>query len=165
MSRWHAARPRRVLAALIRIGWVVKRQRAHIERLRDRDGRILSLHSMIGKRLGHACLPVSRSEPVYHRTICRITPNQRFRSAAGMRRIWGIWDVICPCQPAVSRYMTRSRSSQRPPSLPLVHRPPPSRAKRELALTLTARSPRYNEKTKSSIRAIRVTRLPRPLYP
>ena len=27
MSRWHAARPRRVLAALIRIGWVVKRQR------------------------------------------------------------------------------------------------------------------------------------------
>lgn len=64
----------RVLAALLRIGWSVKRQSSSTAHCPDPVGPIMSSLSPIGKRSGRECWHVSPKERDSHPRISRSTP-------------------------------------------------------------------------------------------
>jgi predicted RNA binding protein YcfA (HicA-like mRNA interferase family) len=55
MSRWPAAKAQRVLAALLRIGWTIKRQSGSHRTLQRPGGRISCSRSMIAMRSAREC--------------------------------------------------------------------------------------------------------------
>ena len=77
MSAWGSAKARLVLAALLRIGWTLKRQSGS-HRTLARDGwPNVSFAFHDGEELGPRMLAGSRSTQVSPRTICeRVMPNK-----------------------------------------------------------------------------------------
>jgi predicted RNA binding protein YcfA (HicA-like mRNA interferase family) len=50
MSNWKSAKAKKILAALEKIGWQIKRQKARIKHYRGKVGRIMFLHFTMVKK-------------------------------------------------------------------------------------------------------------------
>jgi predicted RNA binding protein YcfA (HicA-like mRNA interferase family) len=80
MSRWPATKAKRVLAALLRIGWSIKRQTGS-HRILEREGYadvVFAFHD--GDEIGRECWHASHGKLAWNRTICS--------GVAGRRLLW-----------------------------------------------------------------------------
>jgi hypothetical protein len=73
MTHWPAAKAQRVLAALLRIGWTLKRQSgSHRTLQRAWQAGILFSRSMTAMKSARACLRVSPNRQAWVRTTYRV---------------------------------------------------------------------------------------------
>jgi HicA-like toxin of HicAB toxin-antitoxin system len=108
VSNWPAAKASRVLAALLRIGWKIKRQSGSHRTLERAGGRISSSLFTTPKRSALVCWRVLLNAQVFPELIFEfpfVLIRQRFAMSRGaLSRIRGAGSIAMLASPVTSRH-------------------------------------------------------------